>query len=318
MTAVALASELRSSKVFRHEALFYAGEEAFMEAVTRFVTDGVRAGEPVMVAVPRPSVDRLRARLGKEAIGVRFEDMAEAGRNPGRIISLWSDFAAEHPTAKQLRGVGEPIWADRKPEETAECEQHEALLNLAFAGAPMWLICPYDTSTLGWRLLDRAADTHGRVAGDWPLSRRRSIRSGPSAPDLLDGPLPDPPGDSVRLTFDRHGLGTLRSVLMKVAAEYGLGKDPSDALVLAVNEVATNSVRYGGGKGELRAWRGPWSVVCEVRDQGFIEDPLAGRFRPKPIREKGFGLWLANQLCDLVQIRSNHQGSVIRVHARLE
>ena len=30
----------------------------------------------------------------------------------------------------------------------------------------------------------------------------------------------------------------------------------------------------------------------------------------------GRGVWLANQLCDLVQIRSGAAGTVVRLHAR--
>ena len=34
-----------------------------------------------------------------------------------------------------MRGIGEPIWADRRPDELDECQLHESLINLAFAGA---------------------------------------------------------------------------------------------------------------------------------------------------------------------------------------
>ena len=45
-----------------------------------------------------------------------------------------------------MRGIGEPIWADRSPTELIECQCHEALLNVAFAAAgDFHLICPYDT-----------------------------------------------------------------------------------------------------------------------------------------------------------------------------
>jgi hypothetical protein len=42
--------------------------------------------------------------------------------------------------------------------------------------------------------------------------------------------------------------------------------EPFAALVLAVDEVATNSLRHGGGRGTLRIWRDADAVVCEVRD----------------------------------------------------
>ena len=84
--------------------------------------------------------------------------------------------------------------------------------------------------------------------------------------------------------------------------------------MLIVNEVATNSVRHGGGTGTLRMWEEGASLICEVRDRGQILDPLVGRRKPPGDRGSGLGLWLANQLCDLVQIRSFPTGTAVRLH----
>jgi two-component sensor histidine kinase len=89
------------------------------------------------------------------------------------------------------------------------------------------------------------------------------------------------------------------------------GLDPARAadLVLAVDEVATNSLRHGGGRGAQRFWRDEGALVCEVRD--------AGRERPAIDRDGGRGLWMVNQLCDLVQLRSFPGGAVVRLHVYL-
>jgi len=86
---------------------------------------------------------------------------------------------------------------------------------------------------------------------------------------------------------------------------------------MAVTELATNSIRYGGGSGTLRCWSRPGALICEVRDAGRISRPLAGRVRPREEQEGGYGLWLVNQLCDLVQVRTFEDGSVVRVHMSL-
>ena len=86
--------------------------------------------------------------------------------------------------------------------------------------------------------------------------------------------------------------------------------------MLAVDEVATNSYRYGGGGGTLRTWASGGGLVCEVRDGGRFSDPLVGRRRPSSDRIGGRGLWIANQLCDLVQVRSSGEGAVVRLYAR--
>ena len=83
--------------------------------------------------------------------------------------------------------------------------------------------------------------------------------------------------------------------------------------MLAVHELATNSVRHGGGHGTCRLWRDGTALVCEVSDHGWITDPMAGRRRPAADQPGGRGLWLVNQLCDAVELRSSPAGTVVRV-----
>ncbi len=316
MSAVALSHGVES-RVFRHEALFYAGDGEFVTTVSSFLREGVHAGEPVLALVPGPKIEMLRWSLQDDAAKVHFEDMTEMGRNPGRVISIWRDFAAEHRSASNIRGVGEPVWPGRTPDELAECERHEDLLNLAFADAPLWLLCPYDTATLDPSVIEEATRTH-----EWTADRRWRLATGPTRLRAdkggpLQGALAEPPEGATHVPFDGDGLETVRGALAQLAERHGFGKEAREGLVLAANEVATNSVRYGGGQGELRAWTTGDSLVCEFRDGGVIADPLVGRFRPDPMADRGFGLWLANHLCDLVQVRSGPAGTVVRVHMRL-
>jgi anti-sigma regulatory factor (Ser/Thr protein kinase) len=97
-----------------------------------------------------------------------------------------------------------------------------------------------------------------------------------------------------------------------------LDDERGERLVLAVNELASNSIRHGGGRGRLLVWREADTLLCEVRDDGHIADPLAGRRRPMIEEYGGRGMWLANQLCDLVQVRSSPRGSVVRTHMRAD
>lgn len=73
--------------------------------------------------------------------------MAEVGSNPAPIIPAWRNLLGANP-GHPARGIGEPVYATRTPDELVECHRHEALLNVAFAsGAPWRLMCPYDTSS---------------------------------------------------------------------------------------------------------------------------------------------------------------------------
>lgn len=105
--------------------------------------------------------------------------------------------------------------------------------------------------------------------------------------------------------------------LVSSYAEGSLDKARADDLVLAVNELATNSVRHGGGEGTLRMWTQEDVLVCEIRDTGHIADPDACQTPPTPDQPSGRGLWVVNRLADLMQIRSSPTGTVVRVHMRL-
>ena len=125
--------------------------------------------------------------------------------------------------------------------------------------------------------------------------------------------LPPAPADADQFTFDLSTLPALRRFVAARGTELGLDGDRISDLILAVNELGTNSVRHGGGYGVVRLWQERGDVVAEVRDHGCIHDPLAGRERPAVDRLGGRGLWLVNQFWDLVQVRSTAQGCVVRV-----
>jgi anti-sigma regulatory factor (Ser/Thr protein kinase) len=129
-----------------------------------------------------------------------------------------------------------------------------------------------------------------------------------------DQPLPEPSALRATLVFALKGLPAIRRLVSREAAGAGFTTRPIADLVLATNEVATNSVLHGGGSGTLRVWRDGGVLVCEIRDRGHLVDPLADRRRPAPAYDGGRGLWLANQLCDLVQLRSFPSGTTIRLH----
>jgi anti-sigma regulatory factor (Ser/Thr protein kinase) len=303
---------------FSHEMMFYAGREEFAERCAAFIRQGLAAGEPVLVMATADKIDLLRAELGAEADRVSFADMAEAGRNPARIISVWSDYAADHlATGRPLRGIGEPIWAGRSADELVECEHHESLLNLAFGDADGFrLLCPYDTSALPPRVIEEARRNHPLVLEGGALHHSGAYRE-PAATAPAGKSLPPPRAPSLELVFGKRTLQTVRRFVAEHAAAARLEGGRADDLVVAVNEAATNSVRYGGGQGLVRLWRDDDALVCEVRDRGRIDEPLVGRFRPPRGADGGRGLWMANQLCDLVQLRSRRNGTVVRLHMRL-
>src|SRR4051794_26389092 len=91
---------------FRHEALFYAGEDEFLAGTLPFIREAVDAGEPILVAVSAARARALQDELNGDAAGVMFTDMAEIGKNPACIIPVWQEFAEEHQgEGRALRGI---------------------------------------------------------------------------------------------------------------------------------------------------------------------------------------------------------------------
>jgi hypothetical protein len=299
---------------YRHEAFLYSAMAEFLTGTTSFIRRAVEAGDPILVVVSGSKIDMLRGELGAEALDVSFADMAEVGGNPGRIIAMWRAFADAHAGASQIWGIGEPVYPGRSPAELAECQLHEALLNIAFdASTPFWLLCPYDREALTASVIDEAHRSHPFVAH----GEDRRVSSTFRPVDLADPftrPLPARPADAVYLAFQPGGLGRVRSFVAEHAWLARLDPESGTAMVRAVHEIATSSIQHGGGQGELRAWIENRSLVCEVSDHGHIASPLAGRLPPAPAAPAGTELWLANQLCDLVQIYSYPGGTTIRLY----
>jgi anti-sigma regulatory factor (Ser/Thr protein kinase) len=294
---------------FRHEALFYEGEDALVDGLLPFLRDGIAAREPTLVVLDAGKNARMRRALSGDADHVQFADMAVVGANPGRIIPAWRDFVDAHP-GRPLRGVGEPLWAERGAAEMSECHRHEALLNVAFADSPgFWLVCPYDIATLDPVDVERARVTHPHVSAGESHYPGDEAHAAPFAEPLLP-----PASEPISVAFDADSLGALRRKVADRARAAGLGAERAYDLLIAVSELAGNSVRHGGGRGVLELWGDGDTLLCEVRDAGTIEPPLAGRERPSGGQVGGYGLWLANQLCDLVQVRVLPGGSTVRLH----
>jgi anti-sigma regulatory factor (Ser/Thr protein kinase) len=318
MTA-SMISEERWAEAFQHEALFYAGIDDFLAGTLPFLRDGLEHGEPMLVAVPGSRVRALKAELGESANSIAFFDMEVIGRNPAHIIPAWSEFlAANGGGARAVRGIGEPIWAGRSDSELVECQRHESLLNVAFAHSGSWrLLCPYDTVGLPADVIAEAERSHPWVshceAGRCESTRCRDLDA-MSAP--FDVPLPEPPPHAMTLAFGLDDIPAVRGLIAKLSAEAGLDQNRADDFVLATHEILTNSVRHAGGRGTVRTWSDARGVFCDVIDTGKIERPLVGRERPRDDQPGGRGVWMANQLCDLVQIRTFAEGNVVRLHIR--
>lgn len=289
----------------------YAGLDDFVAQATPLVSTALEAEQPVLVALTPATLAGLREGLGRAAEPVRWIDITRIGRNPARIIPLWREFLAQRRSGgrdQPVFGIGQPVFPERMPAEMAEAQRHEALLNLAFAGTPNFdLYCPYDTETLDARVVAAAERTHPHLHhADGPRSsagyRETTLDHGFS-PRLAAAADP-----LWHLRLDGVSVAELHSWVLRQVRRFPVSEARWDNVALAA--LAVRAAIRGQ---EIRIWREPGLVVVELRGRVPIRDPLAGREWPAPAAEPGHGLWLANQLCDLVQWRSDRHQSVVRL-----
>jgi anti-sigma regulatory factor (Ser/Thr protein kinase) len=146
------------------------------------------------------------------------------------------------------------------------------------------------------------------------------------APEEPASPLAPTPGRGTPLSAPVHGvmafvyttdLSAVRALVHRHALRAGLTEARAIDLMLAVSEVAANTVRHAKSPGCLDIWYDAKEIICQIRDRGTISDPLAGRRRPALDALGGHGLWIVNQVCDEVEMRSDETGTTIRLHMTL-
>jgi anti-sigma regulatory factor (Ser/Thr protein kinase) len=334
-----------TDKGLRHTALFYRDLDDFALAVADFVRAGAAAGEPALVAVPGAKQELLQLALGQPPLAdehlsstgrsdgvsgtapaasvtatrtqvpVILADMSELGRNPARImptVQAFIDQAAGEP----VRFVGEPIWPGRSAAEICEATRHEALINRAFRHSGATILCPYDVARLPDEVIADARRTHPVLITAGQPERSQDFTGVDGMPARCDEPLTGVPADATIAAYT-HDLRVVRTRVRAAARHAGLSHSRTVDLVLAASEVAANTLRYTSAGGIVSLWRTDHELICQLADTGHIADPLAGRQPPDQDRPGGQGLWLVNQVCDLVELRTGENGTVVRLHMRL-
>lgn len=307
---------VRALQSYRHEAFLWHGRDQFVQRLAPFIQEGLDAGEAVMVAVTPEHAAWLTWELGPSARQVRFVDMAELGRNPACIIPAWQTFLDEcSGRGRPARGIGEPIWVGRRPEEIAECQLHESLLNLAIdPDLPFWLVCPYDDARLDPEVITEAGRSHPVLATSTSYSGSPSYQGHLHARELFTSQLPAPTGPSTQVRVTRPlDLSALAACVTLQATTADVWSRDVVNLTRAVRELTGTSLHRGASKVQIRFWNEPEVLICDVTDDTLIDDLLTGR-RNTPADHDA--LWFANQARHLVQVRSNEKGTIIRIHVR--
>ena len=116
----------------------------------------------------------------------------------------------------------------------------------ALAGAPATVLCVYNSDRLDAEAIDCAERMHPVViAGGEPRASAGYVGGG-VIPPHCDRPLTPLPAGAARLGY-RDDLRAVRDTVASCAAEAGLAPGRTTDLVLAVSEVAANTLRHTQG-----------------------------------------------------------------------
>ncbi|MCW0214190.1 MAG: ATP-binding protein [Pseudonocardia sp.] len=300
-----------------HEGVLHDGPEHLAVQLRAPLSESITAGERVVAVVDAPTREALSAALGTGAEHVEFLDPAEVHRVPAfTVASRWGRLTRNsgRPGARttvvaqhlvDAAGLGPDHWI-----------RLDAALNVVLDGLPITMLCPFphDPETLP---IVRA--THPLLRIDGRRLPNDAVRD--PVEIVAEYPPPPPPElgpPTAQLDFRLPDLPALRRLVAGVATRVALDQERVADLVLAVNEIATNSVEHGPGLGVLRLWAGDAGLIAEVHDTGWMTIPFPGMVAPPASGERGRGLWLASELTDVLQVWSEEtSGTVIRLRVDL-
>jgi anti-sigma regulatory factor (Ser/Thr protein kinase) len=297
---------------FFHETAFYGSDDDFLAHAVPFLENGLRAGEPSVVACTEQNTALLRGALGRDT-AVMYMPGADQYSRPTEAIASYRNLFAEHTAsgARHMRvvgdvphpGVGAPWdwWA-----------RYEAAVNLAYAEFPVWGLCPYDTRTTPADVLADVVRTHPNIAtapGTHEANPGYLEGLAPSAqvPDVLEQGRPlvelvDPTARCVR-----EAVGTAIGAM-------GLPEDDAHDVVYAASEIVTNGLTHGVAPVRFRLWSDCSRVLVTVTDRGTgPSDPLAGLMPTAETLSAGLGLWILHRTCDYVSMGRDEDGFTVRV-----
>ncbi|MET9229169.1 sensor histidine kinase [Lentzea sp. NPDC003310] len=296
---------------FFHETAFYGTDDDFLAHAVPFLEDGLRAGEPSVVACTEYNTALLRGALGRST--VLYRPGADQYSRPCDAIATYRDLFREHTDdgARQMRVVGDVP----HPGTGASWDwwaRYEAAVNQAYAEFPVWGLCPYDTRTTPAEVLADVVRTHPNIAAapgthEVNPGYREGLAGSPQLPDELEEkpPLVDlvaPTASAVR-----EAVGAAISGLE-------LSEDAAHDAVYAASEVVTNGLTHGVAPVRFRLWAHGSRVVVAVSDRGpGPTDPLAGLVPTTETRSAGLGLWILHRTCDYVSMGRDADGFTVRV-----
>jgi anti-sigma regulatory factor (Ser/Thr protein kinase) len=299
-----------SPEPLEHQALVYGDVPELVDTAGPVLRASVTSGEHVAAIVDETVESGLRNRLGRAAEHIEFISPREVFSLPVQTMVATRRRDAQALTQHRrvtMLGQHQP-WL-----LTSELAWWDAAFNLVLAELPITLLCACPAEAA-------AASRIVRHTHPW-LCTGGEVVSNPQYRDPFAVLAEYPPGAppalgpcDVSLSFRSNDeLAELRRHVRRYGQAAGLGQDRIADLVVAVSELAANSIEHGGGHGTVEVWLGPGTLTVDVCDSGRIDHPLPGLRLPPATSHRGRGLWLGRELSDDMHVWCSETGTGVRV-----
>ncbi len=132
----------------------------------------------------------------------------------------------------------------------------------------------------------------------------------------MSEPLPPVPAGPDWMSYETSGdLTGLRAFVARRAAALGLSAERTELLMVAVSELATNTLQHTAAGGRVRVWADAGHLVCDVVEGGPLR--ALGRQMPAADAMRGRGLAIVERICDEVAVLAVPQGTLVRLRLQL-
>lgn len=295
---------------FRHQGCVYGSDAEFLATAVPFVRDGLRLGEPVLVATPTANLRLLTAVLGADADRIAVAEPAYFGRRPARVAEAlhryWTRHRSTAPTGA-VRVVAEPDRAGGSGDDTA-WPHAEAGFNVALAGTRIWMICPYDTRTVDAGVVADACRTHPEcvVRGEIRPSPRFTA---PADPDGIG--VVSPPGTGADLFRFEGDLVAVRRHVLDRASALLRSAEAATMFGIAVGEAIVYLIEHGIDRAAVWVRPAAGRVVCTLHSDRPVDGPAFYGLRPAA--RPGTSLWMTDQICEWLDVSSDAAGCTIEL-----
>ena len=303
---------------FRHDALFYDSPDELADLAAPFLLEGLEAGDGAVIAAGPEATAALHHAVGNHPLVLVLERHALYRARTPTAISTFRGLGEQAGPGRRVRVVGEVDFGATVADWT-EWQRYEAVINSAFASAPLWGLCAFSTE-LPEPLLATARHTHPHVVGG--SGRVPNADYVDPATYLAGLPVPDEPLERTPPALAADDVTDFIALRRTIRAHLRTVSGPEDLLEdfqMAVDEMTSNAMRHGRPPVSLRLWSARGQLVCTIGDAGAGPvDPFAG-YGPahgEDLSAGGMGLWLARQLCDHVALRRDAHGSSVRLSTR--